>query len=128
APKGAGLSSAHLQAAAIIHRAFSCRRDILKRGFSAALFQGGTMRRRLLPLILLAMIAVSAGAPADAFEVGKNRKGDNLNGFELDTPDPQMCQDACDSQKQCKSWTFVNPGEESPNARCWLKSSAPAPV
>jgi hypothetical protein len=86
------------------------------------------MRKQLLPLVLLALIAVSANASAAGFEVGMNRPGGNFNGFELDTPDPQMCQDACDSQKQCKSWTFVNPGEESPNARCWLKSSAPAPV
>jgi hypothetical protein len=26
---------------------------------------------------------------------------------------------------QCRAFTYVNPGFQGPNARCWLKNSAP---
>ena len=29
------------------------------------------------------------------------------------------------SEDQCKSWTYVKPGIQGPNARCWLKSATP---
>lgn len=28
---------------------------------------------------------------------------------------------------QCVAWTYVNPGVQGPQARCWLKSAVPAP-
>jgi hypothetical protein len=57
---------------------------------------GGTMRNPLFPLALIALIAIATEARAEAFEVGKNRPGDNFNGFVHETADPQMCQDASD--------------------------------
>ncbi len=83
-----------------------------------------------------AFICGCMAAPAAAFpdrytqEDGFDRPGADYESFEQ-TGDYQahvLCRDACESQPRCKSYTYVKPGVEGPNARCRLKSAVPAPV
>ena len=38
------------------------------------------------------------------------------------------CEQACAGEDQCRSWTYVRPGVQGPQGRCWLKSRVAAPV
>jgi len=63
-------------------------------------------------------------------EFGTNRPGSDYRNFEIGNADlrdqPELlCKKACDSEAQCRSWTYVKPGIQGPNARCWLKSATP---
>jgi hypothetical protein len=69
-----------------------------------------------------AMIAI---APR-AFEQGVNRPGGDYWNFAPSTV--ERCQSSCASAAQCRAWTWVAPGVQGPDARCWLKSAVPAPV
>ena len=50
-----------------------------------------------------------------------NRWGQDYRGFNLKTPDPDLCQAACEQEQRCKAWTFVKPDVQSSPAGCWLK-------
>jgi hypothetical protein len=62
------------------------------------------------------------------FEPGVNRPGSDYRSFDLPTPSPEMCRDACRNESACLAFTYVNPGVQAPNARCWLKNAVPQPV
>jgi hypothetical protein len=51
--------------------------------------------------------------------------GQDYRNFDLTRPSPELCRDACGSDPNCKAYTYVKPGVQGPNARCWLKSSVP---
>ena len=68
------------------------------------------------------------GAIPPGAQVGKDRPGSDYNGFDLATTNPKACSDSCAGDPTCKAWTYVNPGIQGPNARCYLKSPAPGPV
>jgi len=76
-----------------------------------------------------------AGAPSGTavhsqtyrMENGVDLPGDDYRDFDLDTPDPGLCAHACMADAPCKSWTYVKPGVQADDARCWLKDSVPAP-
>ena len=36
-----------------------------------------------------------------------------------------LCSEDCAADNQCKAWTLVDAGVQSPSARCWLKSNIP---
>jgi hypothetical protein len=59
--------------------------------------------------------------------LGENtdRMGMNLESFDLSSPDPLICQQACADNPDCKSFTYVKPGYQGTDARCYLKSSVP---
>ena len=57
-----------------------------------------------------------------------DRPGSDYKNFDLNSPDPSLCQQACAGDPNCKAFTFVKPGIQGPNARCWLKNTVPAPV
>jgi hypothetical protein len=40
----------------------------------------------------------------------------------------QQCEDACQKDPQCKSFTLVNAGIQGPHSHCWLKNGIPATV
>lgn len=63
-------------------------------------------------------------------EVGVDRAGKDLKpGFDLTSDDPQLCKAACDTDPNCKAYTYVKPNTvQGPNPRCWLKSDVPAAV
>src|SRR3954470_9435182 len=59
------------------------------------------------------------------FEDDVNRLGYDYASFELEAPDPQLCQTACEKDVKCRAYTYVKPGYQGPPARCWLKSTIP---
>jgi hypothetical protein len=63
---------------------------------------------------------VPGGGP---FEYGIDRPGYDFQNFDLPRVDPALCQRACMDHPTCQSFTFVQPGVQGPNARCWLKNS-----
>lgn len=66
---------------------------------------------------------------SSAVETGVDRPGQDYKNFDLGTSiagfDP--CKSACAADANCKAWTFVKPGVQGPQARCWLKSGVPPP-
>lgn len=48
--------------------------------------------------------------------------------FELGIADPGQCWTQCELESQCAAWTYVKPGVQGANARCWLKSSVSTQV
>ncbi len=76
---------------------------------------------------VLAFLLFAIGAQGQ--EVGVDRPGRDLRpGFDLPTAEPELCKKACDGDANCKAYTYVKPGVQGPNARCWLKSGVPAAV
>ncbi len=61
-------------------------------------------------------------------ESNVDRHGSDFDSFDLEFPDPLACQVRCDLNNACRAWTYVNPGVQGPNARCWLKNSVPSQV
>jgi hypothetical protein len=59
------------------------------------------------------------------FEENSNRLGKDYASFELEAPDPQLCQTACEKDTKCRAYTYVKPGYQGPAAMCWLKSEVP---
>jgi len=55
-------------------------------------------------------------------ESGIDRPGGDYRDFDL-APNPigEDCKSACDSETQCRAWTYVRPGYNGPAARCYLK-------
>lgn len=81
-------------------------------------------------LLLLALFAGAAGAADYTVEDGFDRPGPAYETFEQtsDFQDPVLCRDRCESQPQCRSFTFVKPGVEGPKALCRMRDTEPAPV
>jgi hypothetical protein len=40
----------------------------------------------------------------------------------------KACRTLCNADASCKAWTFVKPGYQGANPRCWLKDSVPPKV
>jgi len=60
-----------------------------------------------------------------AVEWDTNRPGLDYRDFWLSEPLPAHCRRACNQEAQCRAWTFVKPGLQGPQAKCWLKSGVP---
>ena len=81
-------------------------------------------------IILALLTAVSARADSISPSVGTLANGVDLSGgdyskFWAASADPQLCQAACRADAKCAAWTYVKPGVQGPQARCWLKSQVP---
>jgi len=44
----------------------------------------------------------------------------------LDNITAAQCQTACANEAPCKAWSWVKPGVQGPQAKCWLKNQVPA--
>jgi hypothetical protein len=62
-----------------------------------------------------------------SFERDTNRPGHDYKNFDLPEPRPEICRDACREDGRCKAFTYVSPGIQGSNARCWLKDGTPRP-
>lgn len=69
---------------------------------------------------------VRAPAASD-LEKGFDRPGSDYKNFPLDGG-PERCQQACAEDPNCKAFTWVRPGVQGPQARCWLKGGVPSAV
>jgi hypothetical protein len=58
-------------------------------------------------------------------EQNTNLFGEDYKDIDLDTPDPALCAEACMGEVRCKAWTYVKPGVQGDNAKCWLKDKVP---
>ena len=63
-----------------------------------------------------------------AAEYSTDRPGSDYRDFDLAQTHPNLCLTSCASEGQCRAWTYVNPGVQGEQARCWLKSSVPLAV
>lgn len=58
-------------------------------------------------------------------EYDTDRGGSDYSNFFLAIADPAECQQRCNSDGQCRAWTYVKPGVQGSKARCWLKNAVP---
>ena len=63
----------------------------------------------------------------EGMEPGIDRMGSDYKNFGLSSADPSICRDACNKENRCKAWTYVKPGLQGSQARCWLKYEIPPP-
>jgi hypothetical protein len=61
-------------------------------------------------------------------ELNIDRMGMDYRNFDLPEANPELCWDACLEDPDCAACTYVKPGVQGPNARCWLKHGVPEPV
>jgi hypothetical protein len=114
---------------------YRCDRDPWVRGSPPQCtylgFTGNTMT--------LALVGVGLAAPASqetvmiknlalvqhamGLENDTNRFGGDYTSRVLASA--EQCQSACAGEAQCKAWTWVKPGVQGPQAKCWLKNSVP---
>src|SRR5262245_21783981 len=66
--------------------------------------------------------------PASNLEWNVDRPGSDYRSFDLASPSPETCQATCMQEQACVAFTYVNPGVQGPNPRCWLKNAIPQPV
>ena len=57
-----------------------------------------------------------------------DRFGGDYRNIEL-APDPtgQSCKQVCEADNRCRAWTYVRPGYQGPQARCYLKERVTRP-
>ena len=79
----------------------------------------------LAAALLLALAADEGSAQAVTLERDTDRPGGDYLSFDLSGPDPETCRSRCDGDARCQAYTYVPPGVQGPDARCWLKSSRP---
>ena len=63
--------------------------------------------------------------PSRQWEPQTDRPGSDYRSFDLREPRPEVCRDACLSERQCRAFTYVRPGAQGPHARCGLKNTVP---
>jgi hypothetical protein len=63
-------------------------------------------------------------AVQDKFEYDTNRSGSDYRTFETQA-DPTICRNECAKDPTCRAYTYVKPGVQGPNAKCWLKNTVP---
>jgi hypothetical protein len=61
-------------------------------------------------------------------EASTDRGGSDYNNFDLPEARPELCEAACARDYlNCRAYSYVVPGAQGPNARCWLKNGVPSP-
>jgi hypothetical protein len=80
-----------------------------------------------LAIVIGAGVFGGAGLAATTVEADTDRWGSDYSGTDLGAADPELCRAACEADAACKAYTYVKPGVQGPNARCYLKNSVPAP-
>ena len=59
------------------------------------------------------------------WEPQTDRPGSDYRSFDVRESRPELCRDACGSERQCRAFTYVRPGVQGPRARCGLKNAVP---
>lgn len=65
---------------------------------------------------------------SQGLELRSERPGENFREFEMNHPDPSLCQEACQNLRDCAAFTYTRPGYDGETARCALKKQAKAPI
>jgi hypothetical protein len=86
-------------------------------------------------IVVAAMLLVGpqpadAQQGADRMTVEKNtdRWGGDYHNFFMAKPQPNDCRKACLADAKCLAYTYVKPGIQGAQARCWLKNTVPPPT
>ena len=68
------------------------------------------------------------GGTTTSFRVSTStdRPGSDYRNFWQSDARWESCQQACEADATCQSFTYVRPGFQGPRARCWLKNNIPA--
>jgi hypothetical protein len=74
-----------------------------------------------LVAIVLTLLSCSAFAVD-----GTNLPGNDYANFEA--PSAFVCRNTCGGESRCQAYTWVKPGIQGPNGRCWLKHTLPTIV
>jgi 1-phosphatidylinositol phosphodiesterase len=59
------------------------------------------------------------------WEPQTDRPGADYRSFDLRESRPELCRDACWSERECRAFTYVRPGVQGRHARCGLKNAVP---
>lgn len=71
-------------------------------------------------------VTAPAGTSMGGGQVGTDLLGNNYRTEILTRSNPKDCSDWCLIESQCRAATYVKPGVQGPEPRCWLKTSVPA--
>jgi hypothetical protein len=63
-----------------------------------------------------------------SWEPGIDRPGSDYRNFTMANDQPGLCARQCEQEARCAAYTYVKPGIQGPDARCWLKHSVPRRV
>jgi hypothetical protein len=75
----------------------------------------------------LTAVLVPASASALTREFGYDRPGlVDYRSYDMANPRMVLYEYHCSLEAKCKAWTFVKPGVQGPQARCWLKYAVSA--
>ena len=82
--------------------------------------------RLMIAATVLALVGLAGGAYA-AMEQNTDRAGSDYSNVTLPSGSgPAQCESLCNADPgHCKAWTFVKPGVQDVNPRCWLKNAVP---
>jgi hypothetical protein len=78
------------------------------------------------PSTLIGAIPTVATATMSEREHDKDRYGGDYLPFDVKADHIEQCEDACKADTKCLAWTYVKPGIQASQARCYLKSIVPA--
>jgi hypothetical protein len=59
-------------------------------------------------------------------EYGVDRPGQDYTSLWLSQPNPYQCQQTCAADPQCRAFTYVEPGLQGVQAKCYLKNGVPS--
>jgi hypothetical protein len=88
------------------------------------IYDPGAQRRGVVVITYAVNVIGGTTSPA-RFEPNVDRPGLDYRSFDLASPDPAQCANACSGEPECRAYTYVNPGLQGPKARCWLKNGIP---
>lgn len=86
----------------------------------------GYIDLKSLTLAVLLLFAALSPLSLAQLEENTDRQGMDYRNFDLSSPDPNLCAQECYNDSQCRAFTYVKPGCQGQNARCWLKNGVPA--
>ena len=84
-------------------------------------------KKELVSLAAIAVLFFVSVALVESFalETNTDRPGMDYNSFDLASANPSLCELACNADPNCRAFTYVKPGFQGANARCWLKNNIP---
>ena len=78
--------------------------------------------------LILFSFSLAHGDTMGKMEFSVDRPGADYANFDLPVASPNVCENECAIDSACVAWSYVAPGYQGPNARCWLKNGIPGPV
>ena len=79
-------------------------------------------------LTSLFQVSVYERGKGQEMEFEYQQAGNDYKDLDSSEQDPALCRDACQKEGRCKAWTYVKPGIQADNARCWLGNRIPTAV